>query len=149
MRPCRLFVTGERTDVTFSPAPIRIMVSILHNHHHHHPILRLFPFWIFRRSRTNHHHRPPPPLRMTKKNELVATARFKERKKMKEKTPAVPVQRKKKVKQDVPWEGKVRSRQRNERGRRTWIVSPRNRDRGERRLKMADLKSLFLKDYRV
>jgi len=50
MGPYRLFVTGEWTNVTFSPAPMRIVVSISLSHHPR-------PFWIFRTLRTN-----PPPL---------------------------------------------------------------------------------------
>lgn len=82
MKLCRLFVTGERTNVTFSPVPIRIVVSISHSY----PRPLTLPFWIFRTLRTNHHYcrwyhhqHHHHHIWMTKKNELVATAHLKKK----------------------------------------------------------------------
>lgn len=145
MRPCRLFVTGERTNVTFSPAPIRIVISISHSHH---PRPLPLPFWIFRTLRTNHHHcrryhhhHHHHHLRMTKKNELVATAHLK-KKKTKREILAVPMQK--------DWNKACREKEKSDRDKGM------NAD-GEERLslvrkiriittKITDLKSLFLKD---
>lgn len=95
MRPCRLFVTGGRTNVTLSALPPKPHPPPPYTNPYRGIDLAQLPpaplpssFWIFRTLRTNHHHHHYHyhcyhhyhhqyhycTLWMTKRNEVVATA---------------------------------------------------------------------------
>lgn len=145
MRPCRLFVIGERTNVTFSP---RQSVSWYRSRTATTRVLYLFLFGSFvlwGLTTTTPAAGTTTTIATTsgwrRRTRLLRRRTWKKKKKdEKRDTGRTGTKR---LEQGVPWEGKIRLRQRDERGwrRKTLVTKIRIIT-----TKIPDLKLLFLKD---